>query len=197
MNKTKLLNGNVLKIIALIAMTIDHIGFFLFPEVQILRIIGRIAFPIFAFFIAEGCKYTKNKTKYFLLIFIIGLICQFVVTIFVNFYQLNIFLTFSFSIILIYIFQWVKKSIEKRNKIMIILSIVLFVSYLTVLIVLFFPNVQLFKFGVEYGFWGIMIPFFASLFDNRYLKLLCFDLGLVACCISFGGNQYYSFRCIK
>ena len=40
-----------------------HIGLIIFPHVMILRIIGRIAFPIFAFFIAEGCKHTKNKLR--------------------------------------------------------------------------------------------------------------------------------------
>lgn len=46
------LTGNQLKIIALITMTLDHVGVQLFPECQMLRIIGRIAFPIFAYMIA-------------------------------------------------------------------------------------------------------------------------------------------------
>ncbi len=48
-----------LKIIACIAMTIDHIGYLLFPNIIVFRIIGRLAFPILAYLIAEGCKYTK------------------------------------------------------------------------------------------------------------------------------------------
>ena len=55
-----------LKTVACILMVIDHIGLVIFPYVQILRIIGRLSFPIFAYFITEGCKYTKNKFKYFL-----------------------------------------------------------------------------------------------------------------------------------
>ena len=55
------LSNDRLKIIAAAAMLIDHIGAYLLPQVRILRIIGRIAFPIFAFMIAEGCRYTKNK----------------------------------------------------------------------------------------------------------------------------------------
>ena len=55
------LTGNQLKLIALITMTIDHIGFMLLPQVKILRAIGRIAFPIFAYMIAEGCQYTRNR----------------------------------------------------------------------------------------------------------------------------------------
>ena len=56
------LSSNQLKIIAVITMTIDHIGLYLFPGNLVLRMIGRIAFPIFAFTFAEGCKYTKNRT---------------------------------------------------------------------------------------------------------------------------------------
>ena len=69
------LSGNVLKIIALIAMTVDHIGVIIFPKAVVLRIIGRIAMPIFAFMIAEGCVYTKRKLRYFALVFGLGLIC--------------------------------------------------------------------------------------------------------------------------
>ena len=39
------LTGNALKLLAIVIMTIDHVGMLLFPKVQLLRIIGRIAFP--------------------------------------------------------------------------------------------------------------------------------------------------------
>ena len=60
----KLLNNFTLKMIAILAMAIDHIGFLFYPQAIWLRIIGRIAFPIFAFMIAEGCYYTRNKLKH-------------------------------------------------------------------------------------------------------------------------------------
>ena len=62
--KYKILSGSSLKIIAVISMLIDHIGYILLPEVAFLRYIGRLAFPIFAYMIAEGCRYTKNRAKY-------------------------------------------------------------------------------------------------------------------------------------
>ena len=58
------LTGNQLKIIAMICMTVDHVGFILFPKQEIFRIIGRLAFPIFAYMIAEGCRYTRNYGRY-------------------------------------------------------------------------------------------------------------------------------------
>ena len=61
MGKIRRLNNNVLKIIAAISMLLDHIGLILFPSIEIFRILGRIAFPIFAFTIAEGAKYTRIR----------------------------------------------------------------------------------------------------------------------------------------
>lgn len=58
-------------------MLIAHIGVILFPDVVILRIIGRIAFPIYAFMIAEGCANTKNKLWYFVTVFVLGVGCIF------------------------------------------------------------------------------------------------------------------------
>lgn len=46
------LSGNALKLIAALTMLIDHIGVILLPNVAILRVIGRLAFPIYAFMIA-------------------------------------------------------------------------------------------------------------------------------------------------
>jgi len=55
-----------IKIIAILTMTIDHVGVILYPRVELLRIIGRISFPLFAFVLAFGCTKTRNIGKYFL-----------------------------------------------------------------------------------------------------------------------------------
>ncbi|WP_252891332.1 TraX family protein [Thermoclostridium stercorarium] len=52
------------EIIACIIMVIDHAGALFFPDKLIFRIIGRVAFPIFAFFIAEGFFHTRSVRKY-------------------------------------------------------------------------------------------------------------------------------------
>lgn len=56
------LSASSLKIIAMVTMLIDHIGFVF--NILLFRIIGRIAFPIFAFQISEGFLHTRNKSKY-------------------------------------------------------------------------------------------------------------------------------------
>ena len=66
----------MIKLIAVITMIIDHIGFVFFPELPILRIIGRIAMPLFAFSIARGFFYTRSKGKYFTLMILFAAISQ-------------------------------------------------------------------------------------------------------------------------
>lgn len=59
------ISQEVLKIIACVTMLLDHIGATM-VQGYTLRIIGRIAFPIYCFLMAEGAYYTKNPRKYFL-----------------------------------------------------------------------------------------------------------------------------------
>ncbi|MCI9080761.1 MAG: hypothetical protein HFI70_00265 [Lachnospiraceae bacterium] len=58
------LNGCALKCIAMASMLIDHIGAVLFPQYLILRMIGRLAFPIYCFLLVEGVVHTKDIRKY-------------------------------------------------------------------------------------------------------------------------------------
>lgn len=67
---------NLLKLVAMIAMFIDHSGKMLFPQYPIMRIIGRIAFPIYAYCIAVGCVYTHDPLKYFKRVVLMALISQ-------------------------------------------------------------------------------------------------------------------------
>ena len=66
----------MIKLIAVVTMIIDHIGFVFFPQYTILRIIGRIAMPLFAFSIARGFFYTNSKGKYFFLMILFAAISQ-------------------------------------------------------------------------------------------------------------------------
>ena len=58
------LSQEVLKLIACFTMLIDHIGAALLPQYIWLRYVGRIAFPIYCFLLAEGIHFTKNPKKY-------------------------------------------------------------------------------------------------------------------------------------
>lgn len=82
-DKIKLLDSNTIKLIAIIAMTIDHIAWALFPGYPhealplLMHIIGRITCPIMCYCIAEGFHYTKNINKYTLRLFIAAIISHF------------------------------------------------------------------------------------------------------------------------
>lgn len=80
----KLLDSNMIKIIAIIAMSIDHITWMIYPGYPkeiipiILHIIGRITCPIMCYFIAEGYHYTKDINKYTKRLFVFAFISHFV-----------------------------------------------------------------------------------------------------------------------
>jgi len=67
---------NMLKLVAIVAMLIDHLGSQIFPQFIVMRQIGRIAFPIFAYCIAAGCVYTRNIGKYALRVGILAILVQ-------------------------------------------------------------------------------------------------------------------------
>ena len=79
----KILNANAIKIIAIAAMTTDHIAWMVFPGYPrefvpiTLHIIGRITCPVMCYFIAEGFHYTKNIDKYTRRLFLFALISHF------------------------------------------------------------------------------------------------------------------------
>ena len=104
-SKWRILNANHLKLIAAATMLLDHMGILLFPYVLIFRILGRLSFPIFAFMVAEGCHYTQNKWRHLGLIAGLGVICQAVYFLVSGSDRINVLLTFSGSILLIYALQ--------------------------------------------------------------------------------------------
>lgn len=183
------LTGNLLKLIAAIAMLIDHMGLMFFPQYPIFRVIGRLAFPIFAFFIAEGCHYTKNRLRYFLSIFLLGAICQTVYYVFAHDTYLNILLTFSCAIPMIYLLQEWK---ARQNHVFLL-------PFAAAVALVFILNRHI---VMDYGFWGVMAPVFSALSYpprgqkpgrvHHWLCIIGFAIGLLLLALESGGVQYYS-----
>lgn len=69
-------SGGIMKLIAIITMFIDHVGVVFFPNVFELRVIGRIAFPIYAWCVATGADRTRSIPKYALRLFIMMVVSQ-------------------------------------------------------------------------------------------------------------------------
>lgn len=74
------MNRQQIKLLAITAMTIDHIALVFVPSGSILyyviRLIGRLAAPLMAFMLAEGYRYTRSKPKYLLRLVAFALISQ-------------------------------------------------------------------------------------------------------------------------
>ena len=175
-----------LKILACIFMCIDHIGVVLYPQIEIFRIIGRLALPIFAYLIAEGCAYTKNKSKRFFTIFLFGLAYFFFYIFYARQVYASIFITFSFSIMLIYLLDYFKVTFGES----VVQTVVVGLCVVGFLFALYGINQKIL---IDYGFFGSLLPVFVWIFKNKYAKLggLCVGLLLLA---FFDSNpiQYYS-----
>lgn len=187
-NTLQPLSGNQLKILALVTMTIDHIGMVLFPYQMIWRIIGRLSFPIFAYFIAEGCRYTGNRKKYLLTMAALAAICQLVYLVAMGSLYQCVLVTFSLSILWIYALD----EAVQRNTVRGWLSAAA-VSVAIIFVSVFLPRLLGgTDFDIDYGFWGILLPVLAYFPKNKWRKLAVFALVLVSLCLSIGGVQWFS-----
>lgn len=181
------MSANMLKIIALVSMTIDHMGLMLFPDVRWMRIVGRIAFPIFAFMIAEGCRYTHDRKKYLLRIGLLGIGMQVVYYLVSGSLYQSVFISFTLAILLIYAFDHAKK--EYRAKDWLIAGIMLLA---VVFLCLGLPKIlDRTDYAIDYNIVGILIPVVCYFAENKKNRLLVYSLGLVALSIFYGGIQWY------
>lgn len=74
--KTVGISGFWLKCIAMFTMLVDHIGVMFFDDVILLRIVGRIAFPIYCFLLVEGFFHTSDVKKYMMRLGIFAIISE-------------------------------------------------------------------------------------------------------------------------
>lgn len=206
-NSLGILSASTIKIIACIAMLIDHIGLMIFPQYEILRIIGRLAFPLFAYFIAEGCYYTKNRIKRFALLFIFGIVLLLFYYFFADQIYGNIFLTFSISTLLIFYSYKIKEKLFLNTTVL--RSILALILFIIPIILLYFLYQ---KVHFEYKFSGMILPVIISLFDLtkfnapkkiqfldcHAFRILLLALGLIYLSIDsrMGNIQIYSFFAI-
>jgi len=181
------LTANILKMIAIIAMTIDHITWSLFPGFHIgalplvLHLIGRMAAPIFMFFIVEGYYNTKNIKKYIFRMLIFALISHVPFAIYVGesivplknglFEQTSIIWGFLMGLIALSV--WKSSNIKLWLKGLIIFACVVFAlpanwSVPTVFAILFM--------GINYGnFKRQMIWLTISIFIYSIVYIFVFD----------------------
>lgn len=172
--KGKGLSGNQLKLIAMVCMTVDHVGLMLLPQCTLLRIIGRLAFPIYAYMIAEGCRYTRSMGRYLSMLLLTAAVCQTVYFCAMGSVYLCIMVTFSISVSLIWLLKLAQT--QKRFWVWLLLAIAV---YLTFFVAEILPALAVGSgFGIDYGFIGILLPVAVYLFPDRKGQLLCMTTGL-------------------
>ncbi len=110
--KYRVLDGTTLKLIAMISMVLDHVGDMFFPGVMWLRMIGRLAMPIFCFCIAEGFAHTRDKKKYLFRMGVFALVSEIPFDLAfdgkLGFAHQNIMLTFFLSILALMLFDRIR-----------------------------------------------------------------------------------------
>ena len=134
-------------------MFLDHYHYIVGGS-EILNVIGRIAFPIFAFTLNEGYVHTRSLKKYLLRLFIFAVSIQMPSILFGYDYPMNIFFTLFLGLLSICIFN-----LKKMN---VILKIIL------IGFILFFSQ----KFKLDYGIYGILVIINFNIFRNNKFKIL-------------------------
>ena len=176
------MNVLILKIIALTSMIIDHYGAIFQNGVDIYRIIGRLAFPIYAFLLVEGYTHTRNVKKYAIRLLLFAVISEvpFDLAFYnrIGFIHQNIFFTLFIGVILMYLLDNKEKKYNFNSNLLIIAAG--FVAMIS---------------NVDYNFIGIiyiLIFYYTKDFDKlKRLKYTSVSL-FVTNLLTFGFGQQYA-----
>lgn len=168
------MNRQQIKLLAIAAMTIDHIALVIVPSGSILyyvmRLIGRLTAPLMTFMLTEGYRYTRSRPKYLLRLVAFALISQ-------PFYFRMLFGRAPTSV-LEYLTHWnVMFTLAVA-----LMSLMLLESKISAALRLIVVAVCI-SFA-QFGDWSLMIPVWAIIFylfrDNRKKRTMIFMLASLA-----------------
>ena len=181
------LTGNQLKLLALFAMTCDHVGLQLLPQFIILRIIGRLAAPLFAYMIAEGCRYTHDRGRYLGRLLGMAALCQIAYFAAMRSLYQCIFVTFSLSVCLIYALD---SAVRRRTPVSVLSAAAAVAA--VVFVTEGLPRILIHTdFDVDYGLWGVMLPVLVYFGRGKWGKLALFAVGVGLLGLHYGGTQWW------
>lgn len=170
----------ILKIIAIITMFCDHLGYAIYGKFSYFNYIGRLSFPIFAFGISEGYLHTRSKKNYLMRLFLFAIVSQapfmFFNSIFQTKFSLNIFFTLLLGLVAIIGYEQCK---NKAIGLLLVTCLGLTADTLQ----------------MDYGYLGIFMIFIFHVFkENKILMNLSF-IGL--CLVKYiplyiKSNFYYA-----
>lgn len=144
------MTSSTLKILACVIMLIDHVGLVFFPQYIGFRVIGRLAFPIFAYFIAEGHRRTRDVTDYLGRLFVFALVSQlpFVYAFNTRSLYLNVFFTLAAGLYAIYAY-------DKNKK----LYVVILIAAVCQLV------------STDYGAYGVVLVFLFNKYHDDFKRM--------------------------
>ena len=150
--KFKILSGSVLKLIAVITMTVDHIAVAFAPWLQavdiplidfpvldhpltlywLLRLIGRMSFPIFCFLIGEGLRHTRDQRKYGLRLLIFAILSEIPFDLlYGKWFDLgmqNVYFTLFLGFLMIYAFENIQGNLKKYTVMLAVAAVSVFLK---------------------------------------------------------------------
>ena len=143
----------ILKIIGVITMLFDHVGDAIIGKFSFCNLIGRIAFPIFAFQAVQGYIYTKDFKKHMLKLFIFACISQIPFMLFLSTFTeeiltLNIFFTLFLGLLALFVYD------RCKNKVLGFLFVIL-------------TSIIAYFIHVDYGTFGILLMFCFYFFKDK------------------------------
>lgn len=159
MKKLKIIDGTTLKIIAMICMLFDHLGDNIFLSQTWMRIIGRIALPLFAFCISEGYIHTKDKKRYLKRLLLFSIISEIPFNLLLNgtiiyLEHQNVILTFSIAVLSLIIFDKITTNKKKISYV-----------YGTFIVLLFAVISLLLK--TDYNLFAVLLVFIYYVFNSK------------------------------
>lgn len=182
-----------IKLLAIISMIIDHAGAVFALHIGF-RIVGRIAFPLFVFLIAEGCRHTKSMEKYMLRLGIFALVSEIPFDLafnqiyarplhidFLN--NTNIFYTLWLGVFCVYCFQQIRGicSVRERGHMSALARIRTYSLWLLLPAIVFAAMSAADWLGADYGGVGVLFIFFTALMGKyRYIQLAIIALFMFA-----------------
>lgn len=195
--RAPVLDRNGLKLIAFVAMIADHTAVLLLDDLLPLRIVGRLSFPIFAYMIAEGCRYTSNRARYFFRLFLLGFLCNLVYYLAAGILTLTILLTFSLSVLMICAVDACTLREKKKG----IRRICPYIALLLLLLLTYLlggVTSPLRSYGVtlDYGILGALTPLLLYCLPKRWQKLSMLAALLVAETLATAWYQIFSLLAI-
>lgn len=185
------MNKNTLKLLAALTMLVDHAGLLLFPQAAVLRWIGRISFPLFAFCIGDGCAHTRHPRSYFWRVLGLGLACQaaFIAEELLSrgtlrgsqAFYLNILFTLSLSILLCLAFLRLQRRPFAESSALCAAAVLAVVGADVLCRAVTAKTGTLVTF--DYGAMGAMLPLFAALSQEKHRRFALFSLGMALYCL--------------